>query len=167
MSQVTDRVLAEFSTRQRNYNVISWNRLILLYGPSGTGKTTLCRALAQQLSIRLGKRLPSCKLVEIDAHSLFSKYFSESGKAVSKLFGTIESMLDEEENTFVCIFIDEIESLASTREHSMKSNEPQDTLRVSLWPIVYIRMTRRLTFPERLSTLCSSLSTAFVLDLMW
>ena len=40
-------------------------------------------------------------------------------------------MLDEEEGSFVCIFIDEIESLASTRQHSVNSKEPQDTLRVS------------------------------------
>ena len=35
--------------------LISWNRIILLHGESGTGKTSLCKALAQKLSIKLNK----------------------------------------------------------------------------------------------------------------
>ena len=108
----------------------SWCRVVLLYGPPGTGKTSLCRALAQQLSIRLGNTFHLCKLVEFDAHSMFSQYFGESGKVVNKLFAMIESMLDEDENTLICVFVDEIESLAGKRQYSGSSNEPQDFLRV-------------------------------------
>lgn len=103
---------------------------MLLYGPSGTGKTSLSRALAQQLSIRLNSQYPCTKLVEIDAHSLFSRYFGESGKLVGKIFGAIELMLDTEQDTFVCVFVDEVESLASARQHSTDTNEPRDSLRV-------------------------------------
>ena len=126
-----------FTARQLKHQVASWNRLLLLYGPPGTGKSTLCKALAQQLSIRLGKQYSFFTLVEVDAQSIFSKYFSESGKAVSTLFDHIESLLAKEENTFVCIFIDEIESLASTRQHSIVSNEPQDSLRVGSSVLTY------------------------------
>lgn len=58
-------------------NIISWNRLVLLYGPPGTGKTSLCKALAHKLAIRMGHRYTHGQLVEINSHSLFSKYFSE------------------------------------------------------------------------------------------
>lgn len=101
--------------------------------PPGTGKTSLCRALAQQLSIRLKKTYPTCKLVEFDAHSLFSRYFGESGKLVTKLFGKIESMLNAQKNTFVVIFIDEVESLTSARQHLADSHEPRDALRVRVY----------------------------------
>ncbi len=109
----------------------------MLYGPPGTGKTSLCRALAQQVSIRLGNIFPLCKLVEFDAHSMFSQYFGESGKVVNRIFDMIESMLDEDENALVCVFIDEIESLAGKRQHSGSSHEPQDSLRVCIQTVTY------------------------------
>lgn len=45
-----------------------------------TGKTTLSKALAQKLSIRLEPRYKYSQLVEINSHSLFSKWFSEVPK---------------------------------------------------------------------------------------
>ncbi|KKZ65069.1 hypothetical protein EMCG_01309 [[Emmonsia] crescens] len=118
-----------FSWRKLNTWTINWNRLILLYGPPGTGKTSLCRGLAQKLSIRLAKQFPQSRMVEINAHSLGSKFFSESGKLVAQMFDNIENMLEEEPDTFVCVFIDEVETLTARREQSLHGNEPFDAMR--------------------------------------
>ncbi|GAB1204238.1 hypothetical protein APSETT445_002887 [Aspergillus pseudonomiae] len=58
-----------------------------------------------------------------------SKFFGESGKLVSKTFENIESLLEEEEDTFVCLIIDEIETLAARRERALGGNEPFDAVR--------------------------------------
>jgi hypothetical protein len=51
-----------------NPNIISINRVCLLYGPPGTGKTTLAKAIAQKMTIRMGEeRYPNGGvLVEIN-----------------------------------------------------------------------------------------------------
>ncbi|KNG87038.1 cytochrome c1 [Aspergillus nomiae NRRL 13137] len=121
--------MVSYSSRKLNRWTINWNRLILLWGPPGTGKTSLCRGLTQKLAIRIGKHYPQSKLVEINAHSLGSKFFGESGKLVSKTFENIESLLEEEEDTFVCLIIDEIETLAARRERALGGNEPFDAVR--------------------------------------
>ena len=87
--------------------LISCNHVILLHGPPGTGKTSLCKALAHKLSIRLGDRYPSAQLIEINAHSLFSRWFSESGKLVHRLFAHIREMV-EDEDCLVMLLIDEV-----------------------------------------------------------
>ncbi|EPQ59557.1 P-loop containing nucleoside triphosphate hydrolase protein [Gloeophyllum trabeum ATCC 11539] len=114
-----------FSDADVDFNVVSWNRVVLLHGPPGTGKTSLCRALAQKLSIRLSHRYPHSRLLEINSHSLFSRWFSESGKLVQRLFSTIMEMVEDEE-TFVVVLIDEVESLTAARAGAMAGTEPSD-----------------------------------------
>ncbi|PVG00026.1 AAA-domain-containing protein [Serendipita vermifera] len=112
-----------------DFNLVAWNRVVLLHGPPGTGKTSLCKALAQKLSIRLSERYTQCRLLEINSHSLFSKWFSESGKLVQKLFSAVSEMA-EEEDLFLVVLIDEVESLTAARAGAMSGQEPSDALRV-------------------------------------
>ncbi|KAI4099705.1 MAG: hypothetical protein L6R37_005849 [Teloschistes peruensis] len=103
--------------------------MILLHGPPGTGKSTLSRALSQRLAIRLGDKYQETRLIEISAAALFSKYFGESSKVIGRLFDRIAYMLDQEPKVFLCIIVDEIESLAASRVQSLGSDEPKDAMR--------------------------------------
>ncbi|CCW62314.1 unnamed protein product [Phytomonas sp. EM1] len=124
------RTALTFSLAGVDPHAIVWNRLVLLHGPPGTGKTSLCKALAQKLAIRLGHLFPyGARLIEVNAHSLFSRWFSESGKQVMQLFRHIVQLASDERG-LVCVLIDEVESLAAARQSAMKGNEPTDSIRV-------------------------------------
>lgn len=118
-----------FSDKNLDSNLISWNRVVLLHGPPGTGKTSLCKALAQKLSIRLSNRYSYGQFVEINSHSLFSKWFSESGKLVTKMFQKIQELIDDKQ-ALVFVLIDEVESLTAARNASQAGTEPSDAIRV-------------------------------------
>eukprot|EP00249_Psilotum_nudum_P036438 c731_g1_i1 orf=200-1618(+) len=144
-----------FAEKSVDPHLISWNRVILLHGPPGTGKTSLCRALAQKLSIRFNSRFPQSQLVEVNAHSLFSKWFSESGKLVTRLFQKIQEFV-EDGDILVFVLIDEVESLAAARQTALSGSEPSDSIRVvnalltqldrlKSWPNVVVLTTSNIT----------------------
>lgn len=45
------------------------------------------------------------------------------------MFDHIESMLEGEEDTLVCVFVDEVETLTAKREQVLQGNEPYDAVR--------------------------------------
>ncbi|ODQ64662.1 AAA-domain-containing protein, partial [Nadsonia fulvescens var. elongata DSM 6958] len=122
---------------------INFNRIILLYGPSGTGKTSLCKSLCQQISIRMQNKIfkshessSECgysrfRLIEIPCHSMVSKWFGQSSMIISKYFECIENELkNSRESTYIFILFDEIESLLNSRESSVNNNDPSDVIRI-------------------------------------
>nr|CDS32005.1 pachytene checkpoint protein 2 [Hymenolepis microstoma] len=118
-----------FADYQVSQHVIAWNRVIFLHGPPGTGKTSLCRALAHKLSIRLSHRFTSAALIEINTVNLMSKWFSESARLVSQMFTSIFEYLEDPDH-LVFILVDEVESLTAVRKSVASSCEPSDALRV-------------------------------------
>eukprot|EP00164_Ancoracysta_twista_P025476 GFYU01048956.1.p2 GENE.GFYU01048956.1~~GFYU01048956.1.p2 ORF type:complete len:109 (-),score=16.96 GFYU01048956.1:368-658(-) len=74
--------------------------------------TSVCDLAVLTCTIRYGDVIALCldrfpaggQLVEINAHSLFSKWFSESGKLVMKMFGQIQELAEDEES-FICVLI--------------------------------------------------------------
>lgn len=60
-------------------------------------------------------RYTQARLLEINSHSLFSRWFSESGKLVQRLFNSIMEMV-EDEDCFVAVLIG---SLLQWSIHSM------------------------------------------------
>ena len=70
-------------------------------------------------------------MLEIKSHSLFSKWFSESGKLISKLFQRIREMVQDEPDTLFCVLIDEVESIAASRVNGNGGHvvEPSDAVR--------------------------------------
>lgn len=82
-----------------------WRR-VLLFGPPGTGKSTLTRAVVSQAFADAAGAL----YAEISASDVLSAYYGESEQAVRRLFAEALSA-----RAPVVIYLDEIDSLARTK----------------------------------------------------
>lgn len=71
------------------------------------------------------------KLIEFKPASLLSKFYSESGQQVETLFQQICDLCTEEPDTFFCILIDEVESIARSRHKTTLHGEVEDSQRVT------------------------------------
>ncbi len=97
--------------RRRRESIIKDHRLleeagtVLLFGPPGTGKTYMAKAIAGSLS-RYGQKT---SFIKVEAYELVSKWLGESAKNVRELFKLAREVAP-------CIlFIDEVDAIARAR----------------------------------------------------
>lgn len=81
------------------------------------------------MSIRLSASFPQAILVEVNTNAMLSKYFGESGKLIGSLFEKING-LAWSPTTLVCVVIDEVETIAGSRQKATDGGECSDGLRV-------------------------------------
>ena len=97
------------------HNIYPINKL-LLFGPPGTGKTTLAFALANKLQLPL-------ILVRLD--ELISSYLGKTGKNIREIFEVAK-------NDDVIIFLDEIDTVAKQRDDNKELGELKRVVTVLL-----------------------------------
>src|SRR5919206_5075501 len=103
--------------------------LVLLSGPPGTGKSTLCQGLAQAAARTLAPR-GATTFVEVDPHAFPSDMLGESQRAVSRLFlDTLPELAARRPHTIV--LVDEVEALAVRRSTASFETNPVDVHRAT------------------------------------
>ena len=103
--------------------------LVVLAGPPGTGKTTLCQGLAQRVALALATR-GATTFVEIDPHAFPSEMLGESQRAIARLFAdTLPELAARRPHTVV--LIDEVESFAVSRSAASFETNPIDVHRAT------------------------------------
>lgn len=68
--------------------------------------------------------------MEVNTTAMLSKYFGESGKLITSLFDKIHGMA-QSPTTLVCVVIDEIETIAGSREKANAGGECSDGVRAT------------------------------------
>ena len=99
--------------RPEGLKLASW-RNVLFFGPPGTGKTLLAAATSRAMAWG-GERAASFFNVKVS--SVMSKYFGESTKILSELYGTARDVAPS------VVFLDEFESLCGSRNEGDTGTE--------------------------------------------
>ncbi|WPH03764.1 P-loop containing nucleoside triphosphate hydrolase protein [Acrodontium crateriforme] len=163
-SHVQTRMIGVMRQPGLHLATFNMNRVCLLHGPPGSGKSTLCKALAQKLSIRLGGIFTSSVLIEVNTNELLSKFFGESSKLIATIFDEIVRAAETDWERFVCVVIDEVETLASSREAGISSGECKDGMRAVNNLLMGLDKLHKLPNVQVLCTtnLLSVIDTAFL-----
>ena len=117
MHEVKDKLRDVIDQFKNAEKYKAWNikpiKGILLYGPSGTGKSYISEAFANEID---------AKFFPLSSADIISKYLGESGK-------TIRSKFEEaRKHPLSIIYIDEVDSIAAKRDGSENNKERNATL---------------------------------------
>lgn len=113
-------------SRQVDHCVIPSSGFVLLHGPPGTGKTTLCRAVATHFAIR---HALSGIFLHVRMDKLVSKWLGESAKLMASLFGATAQCAENHQIIF--LLLDEVESVARVRSHDQSTTRSSgDEIRI-------------------------------------
>ena len=82
-------------------------RVVLFEGPPGTGKSSSARVIARKAKV---------PLIHIPLESIVSKWFGESEKNLGEIFKLAKKLANEGGFSSVLLFIDEIDSLVTSRD---------------------------------------------------
>jgi len=125
---INHTLLALSLRRDFAFEATAVHGLITLIGPPGTGKTTLARAVPQQLSVVMsGART---RLVEVKPHGLMSSEHGRSQQLVDELLTDyLPALADDGVPTVV--LLDEVESMAVARSEASLNANPVDVHRAT------------------------------------
>lgn len=118
MTEVKEKLYDVIDQMNNKDKYIEWDikpiRGVLLHGPSGTGKSYISEALANEVD---------AKFIKKSAGDIMSKYIGESGQNIKKIFDEARSAKGNS-----IIFIDEIDAIASKRSGDDNNKERNSTL---------------------------------------
>jgi AAA+ superfamily predicted ATPase len=133
ISEIKDRLLRHallgLTLRPKlDFAVTGLHGLVLLYGPPGTAKTTLGRALPQELAALVPAH--KVRLLEINPHGLMSAEHGQSQQRVFELLCDHVPLLADDGLPTV-LLLDEVESMAVARSATSLSANPADVHRAT------------------------------------
>lgn len=100
----------QFPERFERYN-LKVGATTLLYGPSGTGKTTFAKAVASTVSV---------PFINVRCGDLVNSFIGETGKNIGRLFEDVRRFI-REQRTSVVLFMDEFDEIARSRDSDNKT----------------------------------------------
>ena len=100
-----DRIIAK--TRGKPQSASNRPKVVLFEGPPGTGKSSTARIIANETNV---------PMIHIPLESVVSKWFGESEKQIAKIYELARELATEIGAASVILFIDEIDSLVSSRD---------------------------------------------------
>ena len=117
MEEVKDKLQDVIQQFKQAEKFKAWNikpiKGILFYGPSGTGKSYIAEAFANEID---------AQFFPLSTADIMSKYLGESGKAIRAKFE------EARKKELSIIYIDEIDAIAAKRDGSENSKERNATL---------------------------------------